>query len=42
MPISDLLKIISSAVVPVVITSACGLLAQAFYNRLAAIVSRLS
>ncbi len=33
--------IIGSAVVPVVIISACGLLALAFYNRLAAIVSRL-
>jgi Protein of unknown function (DUF2721) len=41
MPTSDLLRIISSAVVPVVIISACGLLALAFYNRLAAIVSRL-
>jgi len=40
-PTSDLLKIISSAVVPVVIISACGLLALAFYNRMAAIVSRL-
>jgi hypothetical protein len=38
---SDLSKVISSAVVPVVIISACGLLALAFYNRLAAIVSRL-
>ncbi|HTW94418.1 MAG TPA: DUF2721 domain-containing protein [Tepidisphaeraceae bacterium] len=41
MPTSDLLRVISSAVVPVVIISACGLLALAFYNRLAAIVSRL-
>jgi Protein of unknown function (DUF2721) len=41
MPISDLSRVISSAVVPVVIISACGLLALAFYNRLAAIVSRL-
>jgi hypothetical protein len=41
MPVSDLSKVISSAVVPVVIISSCGLLALAFYNRLAAIVSRL-
>jgi uncharacterized protein DUF2721 len=41
MPPSDLTKIISSSVVPVVIISACGLLALAFYNRLHAIVSRL-
>jgi hypothetical protein len=41
MPILDLSRIITSAVVPVVIISACGLLALAFYNRLAAIVSRL-
>jgi hypothetical protein len=41
MPISDLSRVISSAVVPVVIISACGLLCLAFYNRMAAIVSRL-
>jgi hypothetical protein len=41
MPYSDWTKIISSSVVPVVIISACGLLCLAFYNRLAAIVSRL-
>jgi len=41
MPISDLTHVITSAVVPVVIISACGLLCLAFYNRLAAIVSRL-
>src|SRR5580700_6237520 len=41
MPIPDLTHVISSAVVPVVIISACGLLCLAFYNRLAAIVSRL-
>ena len=41
MPPSDLAKVISSSVVPVVIISACGLLALAFYNRMAAIVSRL-
>jgi len=38
---SDWAKIISASVVPVVIISACGLLCLAFYNRLAAIVSRL-
>jgi hypothetical protein len=37
----DLTRVISSAVVPVVIISACGLLCLAFYNRMAAIVSRL-
>lgn len=41
MPISDWSKFISASVVPVVIISACGLLCLAFYNRLAAIVSRL-
>ncbi len=41
MPQSDWAKIISASVVPVVIISACGLLCLAFYNRLAAIVSRL-
>ncbi|HUB26833.1 MAG TPA: DUF2721 domain-containing protein [Tepidisphaeraceae bacterium] len=41
MPLPDLARIISASVVPVVIISACGLLALAFYNRLAAIVSRL-
>jgi hypothetical protein len=41
MPTSDLSRLISSTVVPVVIISACGLLALAFYNRMAAIVSRL-
>lgn len=34
-------EIIPSAVVPVVIISACGLLCLAFYNRLAAIIARL-
>lgn len=34
-------EILPSAVVPVVIISACGLLCLAFYNRLASIVSRL-
>jgi uncharacterized protein DUF2721 len=41
MPPSDWAKVISVSVVPVVIISACGLLCLAFYNRLAAIVSRL-
>jgi len=41
MQISDLNHVINSAVVPVVIISSCGLLALAFYNRLAAIVSRI-
>ena len=41
MAYSDWAKIISSSVVPVVIISACGLLCLAFYNRMAAIVSRL-
>jgi hypothetical protein len=41
MPPSDWAKIISASVVPVVIISSCGLLCLAFYNRLAAIVSRL-
>jgi len=34
-------ELISSAVVPVVIISACGLLCLAFYNRLAVVVTRL-
>lgn len=34
-------EIITSAVVPMVIISACGLLCLAFYNRLAVIVTRL-
>jgi hypothetical protein len=37
----DLSKVVSASVAPVVIISACALLALAFYNRLAAIVSRL-
>src|SRR5436305_2111199 len=41
MPPQDWIKMISIAVVPVVIISACGLLCLAFYNRLATIVSRL-
>jgi hypothetical protein len=34
-------KIVTASVVPVVIISACGLLCLTFYNRLAAIVSRV-
>ncbi|KAF0245937.1 MAG: hypothetical protein FD180_1199 [Planctomycetota bacterium] len=34
-------KVIASAVVPVVMISACGLLTSAFYNRLTAILARL-
>ncbi len=34
-------RVLSSAVVPVVIISACGLLCLAFYNRLATLISRL-
>ena len=34
-------RIAAAAVVPVVVISACGLLCLAFYNRLAAVVSRL-
>lgn len=34
-------KVVASSVVPVVVISACGLLCLAFYNRLAAVVSRL-
>lgn len=34
-------ELIASAVVPVVIISACGLLCLAFYNRLAVVVTRL-
>ncbi len=41
MPPLDFAKIISASVVPVVIISACGLLSLAFYNRMAAIVTRL-
>lgn len=41
MPTTDFTKVVSASVVPVVIISACGLLCLAFYNRLAAIVSRL-
>jgi len=41
MPYSDWTRIISASVAPVVIISACGLLCLTFYNRLAAIVSRL-
>jgi uncharacterized membrane protein YbjE (DUF340 family) len=41
MPPVDFAKMIGASVVPVVIISACGLLALAFYNRMAAIVTRL-
>src|SRR6185369_11893053 len=41
MPPQDWSRVLSAAVVPVVIISACGLLCLAFYNRLAAIVSRI-
>ena len=41
MPYSDWTRIISASVAPVVIISACGLLCLTFYNRMAAIVSRL-
>ncbi len=41
MLLSELTKVVNSAVVPVVIISACGLLCLAFYNRMAAIISRL-
>ena len=37
----DWMKIVPASVVPVVGLSACGLLALAFYNRMAAIVARL-
>jgi hypothetical protein len=38
---SDWSKVISAGVAPVIVISACGLLCLAFYNRLAAIVTRL-
>jgi hypothetical protein len=38
---SDWSKIISIGVGPIIVISACGLLCLAFYNRLAAVVSRL-
>ncbi len=37
----DWSKIISAGVGPIIVISACGLLCLAFYNRLAAVVSRL-
>src|SRR5881392_2580958 len=37
----DWLKVISAGVGPIIVISACGLLCLAFYNRLAAIVTRL-
>jgi hypothetical protein len=41
MPVEEFSKIIGASVTPVVVISASGLLCLAFYNRLAAIVSRL-
>ena len=38
---SDWSKIISAGVGPIIVISACGLLCLAFYNRLAAVVTRL-
>lgn len=39
--VQDWSKIISAGVAPIIVISACGLLCLAFYNRLAAVVSRL-
>ena len=41
MPSSDWTRIISAGVGPIIVISACGLLCLAFYNRLAAVVTRL-
>jgi hypothetical protein len=41
MPTQEWFRLIAASVVPVVVISATGLLCLAFYNRLAAIVSRL-
>ena len=41
MLMEDWPKVAAASVVPVVVISACGLLCLAFYNRLAAVVSRL-
>src|SRR5580765_5643914 len=38
---TDWSKIISAGVGPIIVISACGLLCLAFYNRLAAVVTRL-
>src|SRR3954447_10075072 len=38
---TDWSKIISTGVGPIIVISACGLLCLAFYNRLAAVVTRL-
>src|SRR5881392_3260320 len=37
----DWLKVITAGVGPIIVISACGLLCLAFYNRLAAVVTRL-
>src|SRR5438477_6549854 len=39
--VTDWSRIISIGVGPIIVISACGLLCLAFYNRLAAVVSRL-
>src|SRR5436853_6699264 len=39
--VTDWSRIVSAGVVPIIVISACGLLCLAFYNRLAAIVTRL-
>ena len=41
MVIEQWLHVVAASVVPVVVISACGLLCLAFYNRLAAVVTRL-
>src|SRR5437762_11515453 len=38
---TDWSKVISAGVGPIIVISACGLLCLAFYNRLAAVVTRL-
>src|SRR5690606_17379431 len=40
-PMDDWSKIISTGVGPIIVISACGLLCLAFYNRLAAVVTRM-
>lgn len=37
----DVSKVVTAGVAPIIVISACGLLALAFYNRLAAMVTRL-
>src|SRR5436305_8738081 len=39
--VTDWSKVISAGVGPIIVISACGLLCLAFYNRLAAVVTRL-